>query len=153
MKVSYPIRGQVSPSVNSQKSAWNDLTFEIVSTIFRTSSFNYASPNFSAKVSFILRANFSSELIFENVYQYYLQNFHYQSDGWLSARSATIYDYQVEVCYSVLQCVAVCCSGTIYHYQVEVSCGVLQWKCHQLAHCGTTLCSSILQNIADWCGV
>jgi len=28
--------------------------------------------------------------------QYYLQNFHFQSDGWLSARSATIYDYQVE---------------------------------------------------------
>ena len=27
---------------------------------------------------------------------YYLQNFHYQSDGWLSARSAEIYDYQVE---------------------------------------------------------
>ena len=26
---------------------------------------------------------------------YYLQNFHYQSDGWLSARSAEIYDYQV----------------------------------------------------------
>lgn len=28
--------------------------------------------------------------------QYYLQNFHFQSDGWLSARSAEIYDYQVE---------------------------------------------------------
>ena len=28
--------------------------------------------------------------------EYYLQNFHYQSDGWLSARSAEIYDYQVE---------------------------------------------------------
>ena len=28
--------------------------------------------------------------------EYYLQNFHYQSDGWLSARSAAIYDYQVE---------------------------------------------------------
>lgn len=28
--------------------------------------------------------------------EYYLQNFHYQSDGWLSERSAYIYDYQVE---------------------------------------------------------
>jgi ubiquinone/menaquinone biosynthesis C-methylase UbiE len=29
--------------------------------------------------------------------RYYLQNFHYQSDGYLSARSAELYDYQVEV--------------------------------------------------------
>ncbi|HYM01833.1 MAG TPA: class I SAM-dependent methyltransferase [Stellaceae bacterium] len=29
--------------------------------------------------------------------RYYLQNFHYQSDGWLSRRSAEIYDHQVEV--------------------------------------------------------
>lgn len=29
--------------------------------------------------------------------RYYLQNFHYQSDGWLSDRSAQRYDYQVEV--------------------------------------------------------
>lgn len=28
--------------------------------------------------------------------KYYLQNFHYQTDGWLSQRSAIIYDYQVE---------------------------------------------------------
>jgi len=28
---------------------------------------------------------------------YYLQNFHYQSDGWLSDHSAKLYDYQVEV--------------------------------------------------------
>jgi ubiquinone/menaquinone biosynthesis C-methylase UbiE len=27
---------------------------------------------------------------------YYLQNFHYQSDGWLSRKSARLYDYQVE---------------------------------------------------------
>jgi len=27
---------------------------------------------------------------------YYLQNFHYQSDGWLSSKSAELYDYQVE---------------------------------------------------------
>ena len=27
---------------------------------------------------------------------YYLQNFHYQSDGWLSQKSAELYDYQVE---------------------------------------------------------
>eukprot|EP00596_Hydrurales_sp_CCMP1899_P005391 CAMPEP_0119042634 /NCGR_PEP_ID=MMETSP1177-20130426/16041_1 /TAXON_ID=2985 /ORGANISM="Ochromonas sp, Strain CCMP1899" /LENGTH=432 /DNA_ID=CAMNT_0007009563 /DNA_START=108 /DNA_END=1403 /DNA_ORIENTATION=- len=27
---------------------------------------------------------------------YYLQNFHYQTDGWLSALSASLYDYQVE---------------------------------------------------------
>lgn len=27
---------------------------------------------------------------------YYLQNFHYQSDGWLSEKSAQLYDYQVE---------------------------------------------------------
>jgi ubiquinone/menaquinone biosynthesis C-methylase UbiE len=29
--------------------------------------------------------------------RYYLQNFHYQTDGWLSRRSAEIYDHQVEV--------------------------------------------------------
>ena len=28
---------------------------------------------------------------------YYLQNFHYQTDGWLSRRSARLYDHQVEV--------------------------------------------------------
>lgn len=28
---------------------------------------------------------------------YYLQNFHYQTDGWLSAHSAALYDHQVEV--------------------------------------------------------
>ena len=27
---------------------------------------------------------------------YYLQNFHYQSDGWFSSKSAKLYDYQVE---------------------------------------------------------
>ena len=27
---------------------------------------------------------------------YYLQNFHYQTDGWLSAQSARLYDFQVE---------------------------------------------------------
>lgn len=29
--------------------------------------------------------------------RYYLQNFHYQTDGWLSADSAALYDHQVEV--------------------------------------------------------
>jgi len=28
--------------------------------------------------------------------KYYLQNFHYQTDGWLSSHSATLYDYLVE---------------------------------------------------------
>jgi ubiquinone/menaquinone biosynthesis C-methylase UbiE len=32
-----------------------------------------------------------------NFPRYYLQNFHYQTDGWLSRRSAEIYDHQVEV--------------------------------------------------------
>ena len=27
---------------------------------------------------------------------YYLQNFHYQTDGWMSAKSAQLYDYQVQ---------------------------------------------------------
>ena len=27
---------------------------------------------------------------------YYLQNFHYQTDGWMSAESARLYDFQVE---------------------------------------------------------
>ncbi|MGD2132101.1 MAG: class I SAM-dependent methyltransferase [Maricaulaceae bacterium] len=31
---------------------------------------------------------------------YYLQNFHYQTDGWLSAHSARIYDEQVEVLFT-----------------------------------------------------
>jgi len=32
--------------------------------------------------------------------RYYLQNFHYQSDGYLSHDSATLYDYQVEVLFT-----------------------------------------------------
>ncbi|MDE1173335.1 MAG: methyltransferase domain-containing protein [Parvibaculaceae bacterium] len=32
--------------------------------------------------------------------RYYLQNFHYQTDGWLSAESARLYDTQVEVLFS-----------------------------------------------------
>ena len=32
--------------------------------------------------------------------RYYLQNFHYQSDGWLSADSAQIYDMQVETLFT-----------------------------------------------------
>lgn len=31
---------------------------------------------------------------------YYLQNFHHQSDGWLSAESAKRYDYQVEILFT-----------------------------------------------------
>lgn len=41
---------------------------------------------------FEIRRSFSSP----KYPQYYLQNFHYQSDGWLSAKSARLYDYQVE---------------------------------------------------------
>lgn len=37
----------------------------------------------------------------ENGYpRYYLQNFHYQSGGWLSDESAELYDYQVEVLFN-----------------------------------------------------
>ncbi|MDH3661561.1 MAG: class I SAM-dependent methyltransferase [Alphaproteobacteria bacterium] len=32
--------------------------------------------------------------------RYYLQNFHYQTDGWLSAHSAELYDFQVEVLFN-----------------------------------------------------
>ena len=32
--------------------------------------------------------------------RYYLQNFHYQTDGYLSARSAALYDHQVEVLFN-----------------------------------------------------
>lgn len=32
----------------------------------------------------------------EDYPEYYLQNFHYQTDGWLSSESAELYDYQVE---------------------------------------------------------
>jgi len=46
------------------------------------------------KDGFEIRKNFKAA---DGKYpDYYLQNFHYQSDGWLSARSAEIYDYQVE---------------------------------------------------------
>ncbi len=37
------------------------------------------------------------ELAAEGYPRYYLQNFHFQSDGWLSERSAKLYDHQVEV--------------------------------------------------------
>ncbi|RDD61152.1 class I SAM-dependent methyltransferase [Ferruginivarius sediminum] len=33
----------------------------------------------------------------DNFPRYYLQNFHYQTDGWLSRESARLYDHQVEV--------------------------------------------------------
>lgn len=33
----------------------------------------------------------------DNYPRYYLQNFHYQTDGWLSRESAELYDHQVEV--------------------------------------------------------
>ena len=47
------------------------------------------------KDGFEIRKNFKAA---DGKYpDYYLQNFHYQSDGWLSARSAEIYDYQVMV--------------------------------------------------------
>ncbi len=32
--------------------------------------------------------------------RYYLQNFHFQTDGWLSDRSASLYDHQVEVLFT-----------------------------------------------------
>jgi len=32
--------------------------------------------------------------------RYYLQNFHFQTDGWLSEHSAALYDFQVEVLFS-----------------------------------------------------
>jgi len=32
--------------------------------------------------------------------RYYLQNFHYQTDGWFSADSAELYDFQVEVLFN-----------------------------------------------------
>jgi hypothetical protein len=32
--------------------------------------------------------------------RYYLQNFHFQTDGWLSEKSARLYDHQVEVLFS-----------------------------------------------------
>ncbi|RJF94880.1 class I SAM-dependent methyltransferase [Oleomonas cavernae] len=32
--------------------------------------------------------------------RYYLQNFHFQTDGWLSDRSAALYDHQVEVLFT-----------------------------------------------------
>ncbi len=41
---------------------------------------------------FEMRKNFQSS----KYPDYYLQNFHYQTDGWLSAKSARLYDYQVE---------------------------------------------------------
>jgi ubiquinone/menaquinone biosynthesis C-methylase UbiE len=44
------------------------------------------------KEGFEIREKFSST----KYPDYYLQNFHYQTDGWLSAKSARLYDYQVE---------------------------------------------------------
>ncbi|MCC7271974.1 MAG: class I SAM-dependent methyltransferase [Alphaproteobacteria bacterium] len=37
---------------------------------------------------------------FAHLPRYYRQNFHYQTDGWLSERSARLYDFQVEVLFS-----------------------------------------------------
>jgi len=41
-----------------------------------------------------IRENFIAEK--SRYPRYYLQNFHYQSNGWLSDKSARVYDYQVE---------------------------------------------------------
>ena len=43
----------------------------------------------------VARTNLNSSLP-----DYYLQNFHYQSDGYLSEASAELYDYQVEVVFN-----------------------------------------------------
>jgi ubiquinone/menaquinone biosynthesis C-methylase UbiE len=41
-----------------------------------------------------------SEAVREKFPRYYLQNFHYQSGGWLSEESARLYDFQVETLFS-----------------------------------------------------
>ena len=44
---------------------------------------------------------FQSREQLERAYpRYYLQNFHFQTDGWLSEHSAALYDFQVEVLFS-----------------------------------------------------
>jgi ubiquinone/menaquinone biosynthesis C-methylase UbiE len=44
--------------------------------------------------------NFSPEIETDGYPSYYLQNFHYQSDGYLSDMSANLYDLQVELLFS-----------------------------------------------------
>ncbi|MGE0719287.1 MAG: class I SAM-dependent methyltransferase [Alphaproteobacteria bacterium] len=39
----------------------------------------------------------AGDAAFARLPRYYRQNFHYQTDGWLSERSAALYDFQVEV--------------------------------------------------------
>jgi hypothetical protein len=57
---------------------------------------------------------------------YYLQNFHWQTDGWLSTRSARSYEYTTEVCtrrassYEYTTEVSVYCASS-YEYTTEVS--------------------------------
>jgi ubiquinone/menaquinone biosynthesis C-methylase UbiE len=44
--------------------------------------------------------DFSSEIKTEGYPSYYLQNFHHQTDGYLSDRSANLYDLQVEILFN-----------------------------------------------------
>lgn len=44
--------------------------------------------------------NFASQLDTEGYPSYYLQNFHYQTDGYLSDMSANLYDLQVEILFN-----------------------------------------------------
>jgi len=75
------------------KTQWNPLEVFSLSTETLTDQ-GFVRERRSAKNGQDLLNDFSPD---PNRYPaYYLQNFHYQTDGWLSTRSARLYDFQVE---------------------------------------------------------
>ncbi len=54
-------------------------------------------PSITARIQHKQYQQFSEQIDTEGYPQYYLQNFHHQTDGYLSDRSASLYDLQVEL--------------------------------------------------------
>jgi ubiquinone/menaquinone biosynthesis C-methylase UbiE len=88
---------------------WRDISRGIYRTPreHRAARLLALSPKFLRDVAQVDRrrvAGAHSEVLTEDLQgrypRYYLQNFHYQTDGWLSEHSAKLYDFQVETLFS-----------------------------------------------------
>jgi ubiquinone/menaquinone biosynthesis C-methylase UbiE len=75
---------------------------------------------------------FSSDIKTEGYPKYYLQNFHYQTDGYLSDRSANLYDLQVELLFNgsadamrrrILAPLKQALAGTTHPRILDIACG------------------------------
>jgi ubiquinone/menaquinone biosynthesis C-methylase UbiE len=72
----------------------------VLSAILRSREFLRDVPNVARRRRDHAHDEVLSEEVRAKFPRYYLQNFHYQSGGWLSEESARIYDFQVETLFS-----------------------------------------------------